>query len=324
MHKLPKLAALAAMAGLLSACGGAASQSVPTTPQNYSNAPSSGAPGAAPASNVVVQNGMTLVTMPTLGSSFYTGVRSMAHGTTSSGNLLYGGGPVQTTPHIFVVYWGPKWTTSDPEYTTLNGFFNAIGGGGWINIDTQYYQTLGGVTTYIGNPSGQLTSTWIDSSSVPNKPSSSQVGAEAQKAEQHFAAAGYAYSVNNNYFVAIQSGNDPTGFKTRWCAWHSSESESEGTLSFTDFPYQSDAGTSCGAGSVNSPGTYDGVSIVGGHEEAETQTDPQPSTGWVDSSGSEIGDKCAWIDLENNPNAGGYPTQPLWDNKISGCAQSGP
>jgi serine protease len=137
---------------------------------------------------------------------------------------------------------------------------------------------------------------------------------------QHFGYGG----VNANYFVAIQHGNDPSGFKSQWCAWHSSERETQGVVSYTDFPYQADAGWSCGAGSVNSPGTHDGVSIVGGHEEAETQTDPQPSSGWTDNTGSEIADKCAWQNLIDNSAAGGYPTQPLWDNKAGGCAQSGP
>ncbi len=235
----------------------------------------------------------------------------------SSGNLVWNGGPVQTVPKIYVVFWGPKWTTSDGEYKALTGFFNAIGGKGWINIDTQYSGSNGAIT----NPSSQLGGTWIDTSAPPSRPSSSAVGAEAKKAVSHFGYGG----VNANYFVAIQSGNDPSGFRTQWCAWHSSESDSGvGTVSYTDFPYQSDAGANCGAGSVNNPGTYDGVSIVGGHEEAETQTDPQPSSGWTDSGGNENGDKCAWQNLMNNSAAGGYPTQPLWDNKISGCAQSGP
>lgn len=73
---------------------------------------------------------------------------------------------------------------------------------------------------------------------------------------------------------------------------------------------------------MNSPGTLDGVSIVGGHEQAETETDPQPDTGWLDASGSENGDKCAWTDLIDNSNAGGYPTQPLWSNASSSCVQS--
>jgi serine protease len=254
-------------------------------------------------------------------SDYTQGITTLSSGRAgSSSNLTWHGGPVQTAPKIYVVFWGPKWTTNDGEYKALTGFMSAIGGHGWINIDTQYTGSNGAIT----NPSNQLVASWIDPSSVPKRPGSSAVGAEAQKAEQHFAGLGHAYSVNNSYIVAIQSGNDPSGFRSSWCAWHSSESESEGIVSFTDFPYQSDAGFSCGVGAVNNPGTYDGVSIIGGHEEAETQTDPQPNSGWLDSGGSEIGDKCAWQNLENNSNAGGYPTQPLWDNAKSSCQQSGP
>lgn len=264
---------------------------------------------------------MTMRVFPARGvtvlSDYTSGITTLSRARSGgSSNLTWHGGPVQTTPKIYIVFWGSKWTTSDPEYTVLTGFMKAIGGGKWINIDSQYTGSNGTVT----NPSSQLAGTWIDTSSVPAHPGSSAVGAEAQKAALHFGYGG----VNANYIVAIQSGNDPGGFKGSWCAWHGSESESEGIVSFTDFPYQSDGGFSCGVGAVNNPGTYDGVSIVGGHEEAETQTDPQPSSGWLDSSGSEIADKCAWTDLIDNSAAGGYPTQPLWDNAKSGCQQSGP
>ncbi len=43
---------------------------------------------------------------------------------------------------------------------------------------------------------------------------------------------------------------------------------------------------------AGSAGPTDGITIVGGHEFAETETDIFPSTGWLDGSGSEIGDKC--------------------------------
>ncbi len=90
-----------------------------------------------------------------------------------------------------------------------------------------------------------------------------------------------------------------------------------------------DAGSSCGQGSVNTPGTIDGVSIVAGHEQGEVEGDPFPSTGWTDASGAEIGDKCAWTGLQNNPNAGGFPTQPLWSNAsnaglASACSRTNP
>ena len=74
--------------------------------------------------------------------------------------------------------------------------------------------------------------------------------------------------------------------------------------------------------------------IVSGHEEAETQTDPVPSSGWVDSSGAEIGDKCAWISSGQGAaqnitlSTGTFAVQSLWDNAFSGgsggCVISGP
>ena len=312
--RVSRLLAFAATSSLLASCGGAGMQSVPANPQSHSVAPA----GPTIQSRTMVEDGITMHVLPSRGVTVLSDYHGITTFSTRAGanNLTWHGGPVQTAPKIYVVYWGPKWTTSNPEYTTLDGFLTAIGGHSWIGIDTQYTGSNGAV----GNPSSQFAGAWIDPSSVPRKPSSSAVGAEAQKAALHFGYGG----VSASYIVAIQSGNDPSGFRTSWCAWHSSESESEGIVSFTNLPYQSDAGASCGAGSVNSPGTYDGVTIVGGHEEAETQTDPQPNSGWLDSSGAEIGDKCAWVSLENNPNAGGYPTQPLWDNKVSGCAQSGP
>ncbi len=35
------------------------------------------------------------------------------------------------------------------------------------------------------------------------------------------------------------------------------------------------------------------VSVVA-HELEEANTDPDPTTGWADSTGAENGDKCAW------------------------------
>lgn len=310
-----KILAAAAFAALLSACAGGS-----TTAPVASNTQSV-AQNSIPSRTMSIE-GVTAHVLPARGVIVQDeqgpagGLRGILARSGTSTNLTWHGGPIQTATKVYVVFWGPKWTTSDGEYKALTGFLGAIGGHSWIGTDTQYTGSNGTV----GNPSNYLGGTWIDTSSPPSHPSSSAVGAEAEKAVGHFGYGG----VNASYMVAIQSGNDPRGFKTQWCAWHSSENESQGIVSYTMFPYQSDAGASCGVGSVNNPGTYDGVTIVGGHEEAETQTDPQPNTGWLDSSGEENGDKCAWQNLENNSNAGGYPTQPLWDNKISGCAQSGP
>src|SRR5579862_2815382 len=250
--------------------------------------------------------------------------RGMRPAVASGNNLIYGGGPVQVVPKVYLVFWGfsgPNDATHDPDglATYLTNFITAIGGSSWINTDTQYYQTIGG-TQNVTNPTAQLGGTWYDTTSSPLPVYlDSDVAAEAVRAVGHF-----GYSANANYFIVTPTHTLEPGFAAEWCAYHGTTTSGSSAVAYTDFPYQPDALSNCGSGSVNSPGTLDGVSIVGGHEEAETQTDPGAGNGWVDGSGSEIGDKCAWINLQNTsfPNGSRFPTQPLWSNATASCVQS--
>jgi serine protease len=238
----------------------------------------------------------------------------------STGPLTYHGGPIQTNPKMYIVFWGSSWnnSTGDPQgvASRMKAFLSIIGGSGWNNSTTQYTQSNG---QHVGNQPGSLAGSYVDTtSSPPSRPSQSQMAAEAAKA-----AAKYGdYSASAAYIVALPHNIRPSGFGTQYCAYHSTTTAAGHTIAWTNDPYLPDVGSSCGAGSVNSPGTLDGVSIVFGHEQGETETDPQPNTGWLDSGNGENGDKCAWTNLINNPNAGGYPTQPLWSNANNGCVQT--
>jgi hypothetical protein len=82
-----------------------------------------------------------------------------------------------------------------------------------------------------------------------------------------------------------------------------------------------DAGQTCGAGSVNHPGTRDGVTIFAGHEVAETETDPE-FTGWYGAYQFEIADFCEFVNLQNTKfGKRSFPTQPLWSNRDNACVQ---
>jgi serine protease len=217
-------------------------------------------------------------------------------------NLINHGGPVQTAPKVYVVYWG--WT-SDPsgEQSYLNNFLSSVGGTQWLSTVNQY-----------GSGSNStLSGTWSDSASVPSHPSDSAIQAEAAKAASHFGA---GTSVNVQIVVATPTGHSTSGFGTQWCAYHGAVS-SDRNVTYTDLPYMTDAGSSCGAYSVRS--ALDGVSIVEGHELAEAITDPLLNA-WYDSSGSEIGDKCAWQNLSTiSTSKGTFAVQPLWSNAAGGC-----
>jgi hypothetical protein len=231
-----------------------------------------------------------------------------ATGNLRQGNLINHGGPVQTAPRIYVVFW--DWT-SDPhgEQAYLTRFLSTIGGNAWLSTVHQY--------SGAGYTGDLLAGTWSDTATVPRSPSDSQIQSEAARAASHFGAGN---SDNVQIVVATPTGHSTSGFGTQWCAYHGAVS-SDPNITYTNLPYMTDAGQSCGENSVNggSAGTLDGVSIVEGHEMAESITDPLLDA-WYDSSGQEIGDKCAWINLRDISTSGGsFAVQPLWSNAVSGC-----
>ena len=236
-----------------------------------------------------------------------------------AGPLLWGGGAIQKAPKVYLTFWGFNGSDPSGEQARLTNFFNGVGGSGWANIQTQYHGTSaqGNIT----NPTGQLGGTWNDNSSKPLAViQDSQIAAEAVKAEQHF-----GYSPDADYFVATPTGTGTVGFKVQYCAWHSMTTDGSKNVAFTNLPYITDAGSSCGANFVNSgsAGTGDGITIVGGHEYAEAVTDPDVSTGWIDASGNENGDKCAWISSGSGASrnislsTGSFPVQTLYSNAAS-------
>jgi serine protease len=270
---------------------------------------------------------------------------------TSGGNLAYKGGNVVTAPHIYIVYWGSQWgstsITNDPsgEASLQQRFFSAAYGSGdtYFTSQTQYCQGVAvgttqcnGAGTAVGHPSSNpLQGTWLDSSAkTPSRPSSSAIAAEAVKAAAHFGVSGD----NVQVIVDLPTGVAPQGFKTSYCAWHNHTSTGSGAdLPYTNMPYITDAGSGCGAnfvapGSTGVNGATEGITIVGGHEYAETITDPAPSSGWLDGSGAETGDKCAWISSGQGAssiiglNGSNFAVQSLWSNNFNsnagGCVTS--
>jgi serine protease len=240
--------------------------------------------------------------------------------------LTYHGGPVEYHSHIYVVFWGFNKAGSDPskELKYMTAFLNGVGGSKWMNIDHQYYQIVGGKKQFIINSISQLEGTWVDKSTVPSSPTDAQVQAEASRLENHV-----GYDKDGSYVVATPHNHNTAGFGSSFCAYHGATNSSGGVISYSNIPYMTDAGANCGQNFVNggSKGLLDGVSIVEGHELAESQTDPQPPTGWTDSGGGEIGDLCAWLkppagDIKLS--TGTFAVQGLWDNKKNACEISGP
>jgi serine protease len=259
-------------------------------------------------------------------------------------NLSYHGGlggiGVETNPKVYLVLWGAGWS-SDPsnEATLVQSFLGDVGGSSWLRSVTQYCQGIGSGSSTC--PSGrafagnnvQFGGVWRDiTNAAPTHPTQSQLAAEAVRAAANFTNTAVGSNASTQYVIATAHDNNMTGFGTQWCAWHSSTSSSYGTIAYTNLPYMTDAGGSCGA-NFNGLGANAGITIVEGHELAETITDQFPNGGWLDSSGAENGDKCAWITSGQGASAkvtmndgATYPVQSLWsnafDNGAGGCVLS--
>jgi hypothetical protein len=270
---------------------------------------------------------------------------------TRSSLLTYHGGATGLAHQVVIVYWGSQWgpgadtalpdATHDPagEAPLQLRFFQNITASAWDNSTGQYCAGSDASTvlpfsnnTACNGPKPVYSSTlvartWLDNSvAAPSRPTQSQLAAEAVHAAQTL---GTGTAVQ--YVIDTATGNNASGFGTQYCAWHSSTSYSAGQVAYTNMPYVSDAGASCGAGfvSVGSSGVdpaTEGVTIVGGHEWAETVTDDYPNGGWLDGSGAENGDKCAWITAGKtgashlvSTSAGSFAVQSLWSNANNNC-----
>ena len=279
---------------------------------------------------------------------------------------------VTTGPEkVYLVFWGSQWGTQGTNgqgYATFSGdsfgmasdlqaFFTGLGTGGetWSGVMTQYCEGVAtlaqacGVSNHVGYPTGgALAGVWEDTSAAsPAKSSGNQIGTEAVAAAEHFGNLTQASNRNTQYVVISPTGTDPDGYiQNGFCAWHDYTGDSTlsggavstpvGQLAFTNLPYLLDAGTSCGENFVNggSAGTLDGVTIVEGHEYAETVTDQFPAGGWTDNKGNENGDKCAWIQSGQGAaqnislTTGSFAVQSTWANDFNsgagGCEVSHP
>jgi serine protease len=260
-------------------------------------------------------------------------------GTTVNGTNV--GVETSTGNEVYLVYWGSQWNNNDPsgEATIQQNFFNSVGGSSWNNSVTQYCEGVpsgtvhcNGAGTAASNPKGILAGVWFDNAAAaPSRPTQSQLAAEAVAAATHFGNTTAVSNTHTQYVINTATGNSSSGFGTQYCAYHSSVSSSDGTIAWTNMPYITDAGASCGA-NFNGLGSKAGITIVGGHEFAETESDIYPSTGWLDGSGAENGDKCAWItsgqgaSANVSMNGSSFPVQSLWSNAFNsgagGCVLS--
>jgi serine protease len=281
------------------------------------------------------------------------------------GGAIDGVGVTTGAPKVYLVFWGSQWGTpgtnssgnatfsGDPVGMApdLQAFFKGLGNGEtWSGVMTQYCegvvagtQSCPASASHVGYPNGgALAGVWADESgAAPGAASGHQLAVEAVNAANHFGITNTAANRNVQYVIVSPTGTNPDNYFNHYCAWHDYTGDSTldggggastawgSPIAFTNLPYVTDMGFSCGQNFVNSgsAGTLDGVTIVEGHEYAETITDQFPAGGWTDNSGNENGDKCAWITPGLQGGAqnislttGPFAVQSTWANDFNGGA----
>ena len=283
----------------------------------------------------------------------------------SYGGGIGGIGVTTGQEKVYLVFYGSQWGTQSTNASgdiTLSGdpsgaapylqqLFKGLGTNGelWSGVMTQYCDGVAagaqscpaGNTEHVAYPAGGvLAGVWVDESAAsPAQATAFQLGTEAVSAAAHFGNTTAAANRDAQYDIISPAGTHPDGFNTAsgaFCAWHDWNGDPfvgvtspYGDIAFTNMPYVTDAGASCGENFVNagSAGLDDGFSIVNGHEYAETITDQNPPGGWTDASGEENADKCAWITPGTSGGSfdltlatGTFAMQTTWANDGAGGA----
>jgi hypothetical protein len=239
-------------------------------------------------------------------------------------HVLYHNGPVAVTPKIYLIFWAyKKYGDAYHVQKLLEEYTKVMGGSGYVNITTQYYELSGSDMVFITNPNNQFGGSWSDESPISKSPTDAQVAKEAIKGVRHF-----GYDPNALYVVATPHDHTSPGFGTHWCAYHASTTYRGEAVAYSNLPYMPDAGSNCGANIISPPsdegGKVEGVTIMAGHEYAEGYTDLAPFSGWNGQVG-EIADVCAWHNMQNDPfRKKSYTSQPLLSNATGQCEHSYP
>jgi hypothetical protein len=277
--------------------------------------------------------------------------------------LLYNGGPVMHNPTVYVIYWIPP-QLQDGTLTSLSSKYQSIQttmlkeyfGHSLMNNNTQYHDT-----TYITN-TGRVGGTYVDKSLYPGSDcfdpatvltNGNNCISDADLQNEITKVMGlklWTGGVNKLFmvFTSFNEGqctvsNSDCSYST-YCGYHGFfTNASLQDVVYANLPY-GDA-TACQLPGVPSPNSFpqaDTAADTASHELSEAITDPLLNA-WFDSSGSEIGDECAysfgvalWDGGLANEQWDGHPyylqteysnlaqSYYLTDSNFTGCFNTGP
>jgi hypothetical protein len=276
-----------------------------------------------------------------------------------AGALIYhAGGSIMPYQLVYLIFWAPAHlqnggtTGFSAKYGTVDYLHPAwVPDNGLNNIATQYYQTIGGVTSYIVN-GGYLVAAYVDQGALPASgctdsatPGNCITDAQIQTEVAHAMAVNGWTGGMNKIFILYTSSGEGSCFTaastscayTQYCAYHGFFSSGGQNVIYANMPYANPA--TCQTGTETSPNQdalADAETSPTSHEMIEAVTDPLLNA-WYDASGNEIGDLCAYMYGTNtwtNPangihanqswNGWYFEDQQEYNNHTASCVLVGP
>jgi hypothetical protein len=270
-----------------------------------------------------------------------------------TGPLLYhAGGPVMTGAILlYNIYWVPAHlqngnpTSMSTHYKNVQtNLLHDYPEHGIGNNNTQYYQTIGGVTTYIYNrPNGYVT--YLDTNPYPASgctdpatPGNCITDAQIQTEIQRVMTLNHWTGGLNKMFLLFTSSGEGSCFDaggsscayTQYCAYHGAFGSAP--VVYSNEPYGDPSVCSAGGPFPTGDAAADTAVGTATHELTEALTDPELNA-WYSALGNEIGDLCAYDYGTNTWDSGQanqmwyghfYEIQQEYDNHVGGCVQVGP
>ena len=228
----------------------------------------------------------------------------------STNNLIDHGGKILPTSNIYYIWWGNQ-SAWPNDATSLTSLASGLNGSKFLTDIFPQYMRGAGVAT-------QFKTSLYDNGSTPpgHGPKTSIIVSEACKI-----IAPNGLTPDPSAIYVVLTSNFPKG--VNYCAWHGLGTCNGKSIQVAYMPNTTgvsgcnDPQLTC---NTHTPGT-NSIANVLSHEISEAITDPALNA-WYDSSGSEIGDKCAWtfqacVNLTNSS----WQLQREWSNKVSACVQ---
>ena len=268
--------------------------------------------------------------------------------------LYHSGGQIMPSVTIYTIFWQPPKLQTGAVAPALTATYRNLQirlmtdypGHGVGNNNTQYYQTVGGVTSYVKN-AGSFGGSYVDASPLPASgcndsatPGNCITDAQIQTEIKKVVASKNWHGGPGTIFFLYTVRGEGSCFDssstscayTAYCAYHGAVSGTTPII-YANMPYGDPANCQTpGTPSPSGDPAADTAATSASHELTESITDPLLNA-WFTAGGAEIGDLCAynygtntWDGAKANQMWSGhfYELKQEYNNHVNMCVQIGP